>query len=102
MARPILPILAALWLAIYPPNLPHAQAESACVDRASTAQTLSDKYQEEPTGAGLHVGGIVLELYVSDKGNTWTIIVVYPDGCAALLATGEAWQSHTPVFGEQS
>ncbi len=64
--------------------------EPPCITRDVAATNLSDVYAEAPTAAGFVRGGII-ELFESEGGATWTLIVTTPDGCVNLVGAGEHW-----------
>lgn len=74
-----------------------AKAEPACGHRADVLQELSNRYKEVPVALGLASNGDLLEVFSSNGGATWTIIVTSPDGTSCLVAAGEDWQPTKPI-----
>ncbi len=72
------------------------QQQRACATRDAAIQHLAKKYAEEPVAIGLANNGGVLEVLSSD-GGSWTIILTMPSGVSCMLATGQSWESVTPV-----
>jgi hypothetical protein len=74
-----------------------AAAEPACGRHADVLRELADRYKETPIALGLASNGNLLEVFSSDSGATWTIIVTSPDGTSCLVAAGQDWQPTQPV-----
>lgn len=70
-----------------------ANAQSLCVDRSQATEQLGDKYSEFPVAMGLTNTGAVLELFASEDGSTWTMMVTMPDGTSCTMAAGESWEA---------
>ena len=65
----------------------------SCASRADVVDGLSKAYEELPRGLGLTGSGGVVEVLTSPSGDTWSIIVTWPDGRSCLVAAGESWQT---------
>ncbi len=63
------------------------------MERAGAVAALQNDYSEQSRGMGLTRGGGVLELYATDQGETWTLLLNLPDGVSCLVLAGEAWQA---------
>jgi hypothetical protein len=64
-----------------------------CGVRTNVIQQLADQYGETQREVGLAPkNGVVVELFASGDGQTWTILVSLPNGRACLLANGTDWQ----------
>lgn len=65
-----------------------------CSQRESLVSYLSTKYKEFPRGIGLlgegEKGG-VLEIFTTDSGSTWSIIMTNSKGWSCLVSAGEDW-----------
>ena len=53
---------------------------------------LGTKHQEATKAIGVTNSGGLLELFSTEDGSTWTLIVTSPDGCAYLVAAGTDWR----------
>ena len=53
---------------------------------------LNGRYSEQPVSAGLETGGRLLELFTTEDGETWTLVMTSPNGMACAVATGIGWQ----------
>lgn len=64
-----------------------------CGDRLEIVARLEAGYHERQRALGIAGNGAVIELWVSSKAETWSIIMTHPNGMACLLAAGESWES---------
>ena len=70
-----------------------AGAQATCGDRTSMVEKLVNKYHEMQMGLGLRRGGSrLIEVWANCTTGTWTIMKIYPDGTACVMAVGEGWQ----------
>lgn len=69
-------------------------ASPPCAPRDVVLNHLASKYHEYPSAVGFpgEGGNGVLQVLRSEKGETWSIIVVTPNGSACIIAAGEDWQ----------
>jgi hypothetical protein len=91
--RLVSPLLFA-WTLVLPLA---AKAEPACGHHADVLKELADRYKETPVALGLASNGNLLEVFSTDNGATWTIIVTSPNGTSCLVAAGQDWQPTKPV-----
>ncbi len=77
-----------------------AAAQTICGQRADVLSGLNGTYTETPTAMGLSNNGGVVEILTSPKGDTWTIIIILPNGMSYLVAAGENWEKmpHKAAF----
>jgi hypothetical protein len=86
-------IVVAVWAAFLVLILPLiAAAQQQCAPRETAVKNLAEKYNEHPIGMGLDDRGIILEVFVSEGGETWTIVVTRPDGVSCAVASGQGWR----------
>jgi len=64
-----------------------------CHDAGEIAKQLSAKYKEAPVAMGLQSNGNLLQIYASDKKNTWTVVSTTPTGKSCIVAAGKRWES---------
>lgn len=64
-----------------------------CMERSDALKQLSTQYSEAPVAMGIANNGGVLEILVSQTGNSWTIMVTMPSGISCLVAAGNSWES---------
>lgn len=68
-----------------------------CAPRAEIASFLKDKFQELQDAYGLVGDKAVLELYISDGGATWTLVLTDISGRSCILAAGDNWEERPDV-----
>ena len=69
-----------------------------CFPTAFVEGFLLSDYGELPIGRGLDNDGWLTELYASQDGSTWTVVVTPSPDKRCLMLTGEAWQSLSPEW----
>jgi hypothetical protein len=80
-------------------SLASAQAPSgtalapACHSHADPTKMLNQKFAEQPSALGVQANGHLVEVFVSNQGTSWTIVVTRPDGWSCIVAVGEHWES---------
>ena len=65
----------------------------ACHSHADVAKMLEKKFAEQPSALGVQANGHLVEVFVSNEGTSWTIVVTRPDGWSCIVAVGEHWES---------
>ncbi|MFV2035086.1 MAG: hypothetical protein ACC631_08265 [Halocynthiibacter sp.] len=85
--------------ALAPPALTPANAQSrtTCLNRDALTETLTTRYSESLTGGGLQNANQLIEIWSSPETGSFTVFITRPDGTACVVATGESWQSMTPI-----
>ena len=68
-----------------------ASARPVCMPHAELEAQLSDKFSEHQAAAGLDRNGHLIEVYSTNDGATWTIVMTKPSGLSCIVASGEAW-----------
>jgi len=72
----------------------------ACHSHADLTEMLNQKFAELPSAVGLQANGRLVEVFVSNDGTSWTIVVTRPDGWSCIVAVGEHWESlPDPITG---
>lgn len=74
-------------------NPASAQAVTVCSTHAEVTKRLDKRLAQAPVAVGLANGGRVIEVFSSEDGDTWTIVLTQPNGKTCLVANGEAWLS---------
>ncbi|MBX9720639.1 MAG: hypothetical protein K2X81_04540, partial [Candidatus Obscuribacterales bacterium] len=64
-----------------------------CASRDMLLQSLQRDYSEAPSAIGVANDGNVLELFKTQDGKTWTLLMSMPDGTSCVVAAGEGWES---------
>ncbi len=70
-------------------------AQMTCGQYDNWVETLNSKYGETRRSSGISVQ-TVFETWANEKTGTWTIMSVYPNGRACVVASGENWQEDKP------
>ena len=60
-----------------------------CAPAESMAEQLG-KFREAPMARGLTSNGMMMRLWISPDGSTWTITITRPDGLTCLMSAGES------------
>lgn len=81
-------VLIALLLLASP-----ALAEPNCIPRERAVRELHTKYSETAVAMGISNSGAVVELFATENGSTWTVIVTLPSGLTCALSAGEDWET---------
>jgi len=68
-----------------------ATAAELCTPRDVLVRQLGADYAETTVARGLSHQGVVVEVFSSGDGSTWTIVVTRPNGASCVVAAGEAW-----------
>ena len=63
-----------------------------CSKRADVIKHLANKFKEKPISMGLANNGGVVEIFSSQTGASWTIIITMPSGLSCMLSAGENWE----------
>lgn len=89
-------VLVALGLCAAPLTAAAQSADrqpAACFKRADLIDYLAHQFKETPSIVALTDAGMLLEVFSSKQGATWTMAVTTPAGLTCLMATGQDWQS---------
>ena len=71
---------------------------SYCVPFGEMTERLAAEYGELVIGRGLNANGVLVELYASADGESWTIVWSRADGLSCIWASGigKNWQVVAP------
>lgn len=72
------------------------------VDRDQVVKLLNARYGEEPVARGLTSTGWMMEVFATDDGATWTMVMTSPKGISQVASSGVAWQDVKPPLGRLS
>ena len=79
---------------------PQTALTPACHSHADLTEMLEQKFAEQPNALGLQANGHLVEVFVSNDGTSWTIVVTRPDGWSCIIAVGQHWESlPNPITG---
>lgn len=84
---------AAIIAALLVSAAPASASEPICGSYRTIAATLTDQWQEAVIGRGLNGEGQMVVILADPAGDTWTALVVSPDGTACMVANGTAWEA---------
>lgn len=70
-----------------------ADQPASCFKRHDLLKYLSTNFHEAPIAAGVTDAGMLLEVFTTRSGETWTVAVTTPQGLTCLMATGQDWQA---------
>ena len=73
-----------------------ASAQMLCGTHADIINALEKDYDERKTASGLSDGGVLIELYTSER-NTWTLLFTVPGGPTWVLSGGDNWEGVPPA-----
>ncbi len=76
--------------------------QMTCGQRDQVVKMLQTRHDEAPVSMGLAINGTVVEVFSTDDGASWTLVMTMPDGRTCLMASGESWMSLTQVAGQIS
>lgn len=80
-----------------------ALAETACASDEALSKQLEHRYAESPIARGLASSGKLLQVFASEDGGSWTVVITQPDGMSCVTASGRFWQTVTKkVLGPEA
>ena len=93
---PILAFILVLLIA-----LPSVAGISVCGTRDDVVKRLEGVYNERQKEFGLTNSGQVVEVFISTRDDTWTLILTNPRGFSCMMEAGEGWQRASDVLRER-
>lgn len=85
-------VIAVLWAS----GVAHALSPDQCAPTRAIVAELNGKYLETKRGGGTVLNRALVDLFVSDTKNTWTIVVTDTQGMTCVLAAGQDWEQLPP------
>ncbi len=76
-------------------------AQSTCAPRTDLARLLSQQHSETPVALGLASNGNLMEVFASNLGETWTLVMSMPNGLSCVVAAGEGWTPRLPQVASE-
>ncbi len=64
-----------------------------CAPHKELAAMLKQNWHEEQVGAGINFRGILVGLFSSPDGVTWTLTFTRPNGESCVITAGRDWRS---------
>ncbi len=93
----MLRVLGATLLALVLLLGVQSSASAQCASHAEVTKQLGSAYAEAQVAIGLASNGGVVEVFSTDDGSSWTIVMTMPNGKSCVVAAGEAWERITKV-----
>ncbi len=81
---------ASLALIITAANAQPAMAQE-CNEREYTVKLLYRQYREQVFALGLTDNNYVVELFLSPKHDSWTLVKTHPSGISCFIDSGGEW-----------
>lgn len=73
-----------------------AARDARCTTHGAITKQLEQRYGETPVSLGLSSAGKLVQVFSTDDGATWTLVLTRPDGVSCIVAAGRHWQSTPP------
>lgn len=72
-----------------------------CQPRANMIELLENRFAEKRIAAGISSQGMLVEIFATVDGSTWTLMVTTPNGLSCPFGVGEGWRTFEikPVEG---
>jgi hypothetical protein len=70
--------------------------EASCSSHGEITKQLEQRYAEAPVSLGLSSSGRLVQVFSTEDGATWTMVLTRPDGLSCVVASGKYWQTATP------
>ena len=64
-----------------------------CIDRDTLMIHLSRDWGEAAVGQGVMADGSLAQVFRSDGGETWSIVITRPNGLACVVLVGSDWET---------
>ena len=96
----ILTALLVYALVFLSSALSTADAQTVLTPRQDIVEGLKAQYGEIPVGRGLTKNGMMMEVFATPDGSTWTLVVTAPDMMSEIVSAGTAWISVRKPVGE--
>jgi hypothetical protein len=67
-----------------------------CTPHGEVVDLLGKRYDEERVAIGVASNGGLIEIFTTQNGSTWTIVVTTPGGLSCPVTTGQDWFAIVP------
>jgi len=81
---------------------PVASEEPAGLPHEVMVKILDERYGEASMAFGIAGNGVLIELFTTPDGTTWTMVLTFPNGRSVVVATGQDWTPNAPIAGRSS
>jgi hypothetical protein len=78
---------------------PPSGTSPGCHNRTELTAMLNESYAQLPSALGVQADGQLVEVFVSENGMSWTIVLTRPDGWSCIVAVGEHWEALPAITG---
>lgn len=68
-----------------------AHGQPVCMPRAEIVARLEHRYQEHQIAAGLTLNDWLIEVWATEDGETWTLLLTQPNGMSCVIGAGTYW-----------
>jgi hypothetical protein len=86
-----------------PPVAQQQTFQAVCLPLDRLREQLKTKFNEDEVGGGIVGETAITLLFASPDGDTWTIVMLSPDGNACVVAGGSDWfHARIPAKGERA
>ncbi len=97
-------VLAAVLLCVAVPGAPALAIAGGldCGPRGAMVAVLARRYGEHRVASGVSQHGRMLEVFASETGETWTVLLTHANGTSCLVFSGEAWRFQDRDIGTRA
>ena len=85
-------VLGGMVMVASPTHAEIIQIPIACASAELNEQILRDKYKEEAVAVGVTNGNSLVELWVSEENDTWTLMLRMTNGRLCMFSAGSGWR----------
>lgn len=85
-------VLAIAFLLPWIVAVGHVAATHNCGSKQAVTAMLAKKYRELPVAFGIPSDKITVWLYMTETASTFTLVTIYSDGRACIIAAGDDWE----------
>lgn len=75
-----------------------SHARSVCAERDHLTMGLADKFGESRIAGGLQSETKMVEVFMSEKTGSFTILLTTPDGQSCIVSSGKSWTTFEPIL----
>jgi hypothetical protein len=61
------------------------------MDHSELSSMFGQRFAEKSVARGLDANGRMAEIYATDDGATWSMVITTSEGQSCVVASGEAW-----------
>ena len=93
---------AAIALSLVGLGAPEAEARNVCMKHSDLTGVLQ-KHKESQAAIGVASNGNLIQVYATEDGATWSIVMTNPQGVSCVMAVGKDWDQRAKLLvGEVS